>query len=98
MTKRLMCHFGHLVGGPDLNPVVFLGGIVTSIATEVANQNGLVYPGGEGNSCSRRLGSLVDDIRQLGSSSGSSVIVHDLARVACRYSNLTKSCAAYSTS
>jgi MFS superfamily sulfate permease-like transporter len=60
------------IGGPDLNPVVFLGAIVTKIATEVAYQKNLVYPDAP-ESCGRRLTSLVDGIRHLGSSSGSAV-------------------------
>ena len=31
------------IGGPDLNPVVFLGGFVTTIAEELAADRGLAY-------------------------------------------------------
>jgi MFS superfamily sulfate permease-like transporter len=53
------------IGGPDLNPVVFLGGFVDVIAEHIAKDNNLQYPDASG----RRL----SDWRLLGGSSSSGV-------------------------
>ena len=59
------------IGGPDLNPTVFIGGFITIIGKELANDVGLTYP------AKRRLFDASDsayetiwgDDRRLGSSS-----------------------------
>jgi len=38
------CGINVAIGGPDLNPAVFLGGFVATIAEDIAAQKGLEYP------------------------------------------------------
>lgn len=65
------------IGGPDLNPVVFLGMFTGTLAEELAKEHGLVYPGNSDRRLLECFGALdfqqFDLIRRLGSSSTSDV-------------------------
>jgi len=59
------------IGGPDLNPVVFLGMFSGTIAEEVAKEHGLVYPGGGSRRLMEHCGVFdpADFLRRLGGGS-----------------------------